>query len=86
MNLKGANAGCQIEDTGKVLFFQARHQDMDTEAQFEVEDEIAIFDEQVLVAGATRDDAGQAVLRIADGDNAVVGAEQDGIGRCCGGC
>lgn len=59
--MQRADAGREVEDAKHGIGLQPRHQRVHTEAQVEVEHQRAIFDEQVLVAGAAVDDRHRVV-------------------------
>ncbi len=56
VDVEGADAGGDIDDAGEAFGAQAGFQGVDAEAQVEVEDVGAVFDEEVLVAVGTMDE------------------------------
>ena len=50
MHLQRPDAGCHVDDAGQVETPDLEHQRVNTQAQFDVEDDGAIFDQQVAVA------------------------------------
>ena len=58
MNVERADAGREVDDAGRRVLLQVRHQGVDAEPQVEVEDQRAVFDEHVGVAGPAVADGG----------------------------
>ena len=56
VDLQRADAGREIDDAGGFFALEPLQQRLDAEAQIEVENRLAVFDEQVAVAGCAADD------------------------------
>ena len=50
MHLQRTDAGCEIDDTGDVLFLHPAHQRVHAKAQVQVQHQRSVFDQQVAVA------------------------------------
>ena len=58
VNLQRANARCEIDDAENRVTFEPGLQRVHAHAESDVEDQIAVLDEQICVAGAPIDDGG----------------------------